>query len=85
MPPIRGVSWPSSDMNCGANVPAGVLFRVELDRNRAESLRPSNGAASCVRDWLRRWPILGSASKSGDETRAETGRAAVGGPPGGGD
>jgi hypothetical protein len=66
-------------------VPAGVLFRTELDRSRAESLRPNSGLLSCVRDWLRRWPILGSASKSGDETRAETGRAAVGGPPGGGD
>jgi hypothetical protein len=85
MPPIRGVSWSSSDMNCGANVPTGVLFRAELDRSRAESLRPSNGLASCVRDWLRRWPIFGSVSKSGDETRADTGRPLGAGPPGGGD
>jgi hypothetical protein len=85
MPPIRGVSWSSSDMNCGANVPTGVLLRAELDRSRAESLRPSSGLWRCVRDWLRRWPIFGSDSLSGDETRADSGRAEGGGPPGGGD
>jgi hypothetical protein len=72
-------------MNCGANVPTGVLLRAELERSREESVRPSNGLASCVRDWLRRWPIFGSVSLSGDETSADRGRVEGGGPPGGGD
>jgi hypothetical protein len=55
-------------------VPAGVLLRTECDLIRAESLRPSIGLLSCVRDWLRRWPILASGSASGDETRPDFGR-----------
>jgi hypothetical protein len=61
-------------------VPAGVLFRTELDRSRAESLRPNSGLLSCVRDWLRRWPIFGSASARDDEMRPDFGRGVVVGP-----
>jgi hypothetical protein len=61
-------------------VPAGVLLRTELDRNRSESLRPSNGLLNCVRDWLRRWPIFGSASVGGSEMRPDFGRGVEVGP-----
>jgi hypothetical protein len=81
MPPNRGVSWPSSDMNCGAKVPIGVLLRVEFDRNRVVPLRPGSGLLSCVSDWFRRCAaILGSVSASGDETRPDFGRVAGVGP-----
>lgn len=79
MPPNRGVSWPSSDMNCGAKVPIGVLLRVEFDRNRVVSFRPS-GLLSCVNDGFRMCAILGSVSASGDETRLDFGRVAGVGP-----
>lgn len=78
MPPSLGASWVSSDMNCGANVPTGVLFRAEFDRTRDKSFWPC-GLLSCVRDWFRRWPIFGSVSAKGEDAmRADTGRAAVG-------
>jgi hypothetical protein len=48
----------SSPINWGANVPAGVLLRIELDRNRVESLRFSPALLSCDRDGFRTWPIL---------------------------
>jgi hypothetical protein len=61
-------------MNCGANVPTGVLLRVELDRNRVESFRPSNPLPRFGRDSLRRWPIFDSGSASGDEIIPNVGR-----------
>jgi hypothetical protein len=61
-------------MNCGANVPTGVLLRVEFDRNRVESFLPSNPLLRVGRDSLRRWPILDSGSASGDEIRPNVGR-----------
>jgi hypothetical protein len=61
-------------------VPADVLLRTECERMRAESLRPSSGLLSCVRDWFRRWPILASGSASGDEMRPDLGRPVEVGP-----
>jgi len=61
-------------------VPTGVLFRFELERRRAESLRPSMGLLRLlrlVRERLRRWPMAGSASARGEEKRADLGRLAV--------
>lgn len=55
-------------------MPVGVLFRVELDRNRAESLRFSPALLSCDREGFRAWPMLFCDSASGDETRSDLGR-----------
>lgn len=60
-------------MNGGANVPAGVVFRVELDRNRAESLRPRGALLTCDNDWFRAWPMF-CDSASGEETSKDFGR-----------
>jgi len=73
-------------MNWGAKVPTGVLFRFELERRRAESLRPSMEPlrlVRLVRERLRRWPMAGSASARGEEKRADLGRLAVSVPGGG--
>lgn len=70
-------------------MPTGVLFRLELERRRAESLRPSMGLlrlvrlVRLVRERLRRWPMAGSASARGEEKRADLGRLAVSVPGGG--
>jgi hypothetical protein len=66
-------------MNCGANVPIGVLLRAEFDRSRDESLRP-RGLLSCVRDWFRACAIFGSVSARGEEMRPDFGRAVFAGP-----
>lgn len=78
IPPNFGVSWPSSEMNCGANVPTGVLLRCEFDRNRVDSFRPSRGLLSCVSDWLRAWFIFESGSARGDEKTPDLGRRGPG-------
>ena len=66
-------------MNCGAKVPAGVLLRFELARRRVESLRPSSGLLSWLRDWLRTCVMAWDGwSASGDETRADLGLGASG-------
>ena len=59
---------------------------MELERRRAESLRPSTGLlrlVRLVRERLRRWPMAGSASVRGEEKRADLGRLAVSVPGGG--
>lgn len=71
-------------MKGGAKVPAGVLFRVELDRIRVEPLRP-RGAWSCERDWFRACAILLGDSASGEETRSDFGRDGLGVGPGEGE
>ena len=79
MPRTSGTSWVPSAMNCGAKVPAGVLLRFELARNRVESLRPNSGLLSWVRDWLRACVMAcDGCSASGDETRADLGRGESG-------
>jgi hypothetical protein len=86
MPLTSGVSGVSSAINWGANVPAGVLMRFELERKRVESLR-HRGVLSCVNDWWRAWPILLlslSDSDSGDEMRPDLGRGRLGVGPGNG-
>ena len=64
-------------MNCGANVPTGVLLRFELDLNRARSLCPCDGLFSWESDLFRRWPMADSDSARGDEKMPDLGRAVV--------
>ena len=65
-------------MNWGANVPAGVLFRFESERNRVESLRPMPGLLSWTSDWFRAWAMTGCGSASGEDSRADLGRMVAG-------
>ena len=62
-------------MNCGAKVPAGVLFRFEFARRRVESLRASRGLLSWPSDWLRTCAMAGDGcSAMGDGMSADFGR-----------
>lgn len=72
-------------MNCGAKVPAGVLFLCELERSLVEPVRAKAGLLSCESDWFRVWTMACGGSASGEETRVDFGRVEAGVGPGEGD